>query len=149
MALIDLLNKQQEISNGLPNTTLGAVNAGIDANTASIDALEAAAYSGVIADPGDAGAIPVTASGNVAITTAGAETRTIADPAAVGVTIDITCDVYVGDAVIASASAINVAGNNRITLGAAGHFARLVSEQVGSAFVWRVTESDGATLSTV
>ena len=37
-----------------------------------------------IADPGASGAIPVTATGRVAIVTAGAETRTLAAPTIVG-----------------------------------------------------------------
>jgi len=90
MAFIDLLNKQQAISNGLPNTTIQGINADIDANEAAITVLEGQAYSGVIADPGDGEAIPVTASGNVAITTAGAETRTLAAPGSAGLIIDIS-----------------------------------------------------------
>lgn len=148
MAFIDLLNKQQDISNNLPNTTLGQINSDIDANEASITVLEGQAYQGVIADPGDAGAIPITESGNMAITSAGAETRTMAAPAAAGVIIDITTDVYVGDVTITVATAFNLAGNNTMILGEAGEHIRLVSSQVGGAFVWRVDANDGVALST-
>ena len=85
----------------------------------------------------------------MAITTAGAETRTMAAPAAAGVIIDITTDVYVGDATITVATAFNLSGNNTIVLGEAGEHIRLVSSQVGGAFVWRVDANDGAALSTV
>jgi len=103
----------------------------------------------VIADPGDAGAIPVLRSGNVAITTAGAETRTLAVPATVGITLAISCDVYVGDAVITVASPFNQTGNNTITLNTAGDTVVLTSVQVGGAVVWRLVVNDGATLATV
>lgn len=148
MAFIDLLNKQQAISNNLPNTTLGQINADIDANEASINTLEGQAYQGVITDPGDGGAIPITESGNMAVTSAGVETRTMAAPAAAGVIIDITTDVYVGDVTITVASAFNLTGNNTMILGEAGEHIRLVSAQVGSAFVWRVDANDGVALST-
>ena len=103
-----------------------------------------------IADPGDAGAIPVTRSGSVAITTAAAETRTLAIPAVAGITLVINCDVYaVGDAVITVAAAINQTGNNTITINTAGDTVVLTAVQVAGALVWRVVVNDGATLSTV
>jgi len=112
--------------------------------------LPAVSRVAIIADPGDAGAIPVIRSGNVAITTAAAETRTLADPGSVGLTLAISCDVYaVGDAVIAVATAFNTTGNNRITLEAAGDAVVLTSVQVGGAPVWRLVNNDGATLTTV
>jgi hypothetical protein len=101
----------------------------------------------LIADPGDAGAIPVTRSGNCAITTAASETRTLAIPAAAGIVLDLSCDVYaVGDAVITVASAFNQAGNTTITLDTAGDFVRLAATQVAGALVWRLVVNDGATL---
>ena len=102
----------------------------------------------LIADPGDAGAIPATRSGNVAITTAAAETRTLAIPTIQGITLAISCDVYaVGDAVITVASAINQAGNTIITLNTAGDTVVLIAVQVAGALVWRVLVNDGAALS--
>lgn len=101
----------------------------------------------LIADPGDAGAIPVTRSGNVAITTAGAETRTLAIPAVQGITLALSCDVYVGDAVITVASAFNQAGNTTITLNTAGDTVVLTAVQVAGALVWRLVVNDGAALA--
>jgi len=101
----------------------------------------------LIADPGDASAIPVTRSGNVAITTAGAETRTLAIPAIQGITLAISCDVFVGNGVITVASAINQAGNTIITLNGAGDTVVLIAVQVAGALVWRVLVNDGAALS--
>lgn len=102
----------------------------------------------VLADPGDAGAIPVTGSGNCNITTTGAETRTLAIPAADGLTIIICMDTDGGDCVIASAQTFNQTGNNRITLNDAGDTVVLKGVKVGGARRWRVVVNDGATLAT-
>lgn len=105
--------------------------------------------SPVIADPGNAGAIPVVASGNVAITTTAAQTRTLANPAAAGIELAISMAVDGGDAVITSAAAINQTGNNTITMNDAGDTIVLKSVKVASAYRWRVMVNDGCTLSTV
>lgn len=103
----------------------------------------------VIADPGDAGAIAVTKSGTCALTTADAETRTLAIPTFAGQVIDISLDVDGGDAVITVAAAVNQTGNNTLTGADAGDHIRLVGVQVGGALVWRVAANDGWALSTV
>ncbi len=103
-----------------------------------------------IADPGDGGAIPVTKSGSVAITTTGVDdTRTLAIPALAGITLAISLDVDAGDAVITVAAAINQAANNTITMGDAGDTIVLTAVQVAGALVWRVLADDGNALSTV
>jgi len=104
----------------------------------------------LIADPGNLGAIPVNqGSGVVPVTTAAAETRTLAIPKFLGQRLEIICDVYVGDATITVASAINQTGNNTITLGAAAGFIVLVASQLAGVLVWRVAANDGAPCSTV
>lgn len=136
-----------------------ATNTDVDANAEFITEIESGVWliyitpapgdlvtPTLLADPGDAGAIPVTRSGNCAITTAGAETRTLAIPSEVGITLDLSCDVYVGDAVITVASAFNQAGNTTITLNTAGDFVRLAAVQVAGAPVWRLVVNDGAVL---
>ena len=102
-----------------------------------------------ITDPGNAGAIPVTKSGSVAITTAGAETRAIAIPGLAGITLAISLNVDGGDCVITAAAAINQTGNNTITMGDAGDTIVLTAVLVGAALVWRVLVNDGCALSTV
>ena len=103
-----------------------------------------------IADPGDGQAIPVTASGSIAITTAGAETNTMAIPTFVGQQISLICDVYAaGDRVITVASTVNQTGNNTLTFGAAEDMIVLTAMQVGGVLVWRITANDGVALSTV
>lgn len=102
-----------------------------------------------IADPGASGAIPVTKSGSVAITTATAETRTLAIPALAGITLALSLDVDGGDCVITVAAAINQTGNNTITLGDAGDTVVLTAIQKAGALVWRVLVNDGCSLTTV
>jgi hypothetical protein len=101
-----------------------------------------------ISDPGDAGAIPVTRSGSVAITTSGAETRTLAIPGVAGITLAISLDVDGGDCVITAAAAINQTGNDTITMDDAGDTIVLTAVQVASGLVWRLVVNDGCTLST-
>ena len=93
-------------------------------------------------------AIPVTHSGSLPITTAAAETNTLADPSYLGQTISIFADTYaVGDRVITAASRINQAGNTIITLGAVGDYIKLEAITIGGALKWQVVANDGAALS--
>jgi hypothetical protein len=102
----------------------------------------------VIADPGNGGAIPVTGSGSCAMTTAAAETRTIAAPTFVGQQIMLFVDTYaVGDAVVTSAVAINVANNTIMTFGAASEALTLTGVTAGASLQWQVTHNDGVALS--
>ncbi len=103
----------------------------------------------VVADPGNAGAIAVTANGVCALTSAGAETRTLAIPAFAGQQLAIICDTYVGNIVITSAQAINQAGNNTMTFGVVNDSIFLVAMTIGGALRWRVVGNDGVELSTV
>ena len=129
----------------------GIFTANVNAETVLAEMLPATASIAAIADPGDASAIPVIRSGNCAITTAGAgETRTVADPGSVGITLSLTHDVDGGgDAVITVAAAINQNGDNTITMADAGDVVVLTSVQVGGAPVWRLLVNDGTTLETV
>lgn len=95
-----------------------------------------------------AAAIPVTHSGSLAVTTAAAETNTLADPTYLGQTISIFADTYaVGDRVITAASRINQTGNTIITLGAVGDFIKLEAITIAGALKWQVVSNDGAALS--
>lgn len=102
-----------------------------------------------ITDPGDAGAIPVTASGTCAITTAGAETRTLAIPTFISQQITLCLDTDGGDAVVTVAQAVNQTGNNTLTMADAGDEITLRAITVGGALRWRVGSNDGVALSTV
>jgi hypothetical protein len=104
--------------------------------------------SAAISDPGTGAAIPVTRSGSVAITTAAAETNTLADPAFMGQWLSIFVDTYaVGNRVITAASRINQAANTVITLGAVGDFIKLEAVTIAGALKWQVVSNDGAALS--
>lgn len=99
-----------------------------------------------ITDPGNAGAIPITVSGRVAIVTAGAETRTLAAPTTIGQRLLIYMKTDGGDAVITCATGINQAGNTTITLNDAGDCIELVAIENGANKRWRVVVNDGCTL---
>lgn len=103
----------------------------------------------VLADPGDAGAIPVPTSmlAACALVSAGAETRTLADPAYLGQRLALVCDTYVGDIVVTAASPINVANNTIMTFGAVSEYIELVAVSVGGALVWQVASNDGVGLT--
>jgi len=126
----------------------GSLTAQTEVEAVIAEILARVPATAAIADPGDTGAIPVTRSGSVAITTAAAETRTLAIPSFIGQQLSISCDVYaVGDAVITVASAINQAGNTIITLNGAGDTVVLTAVQIGGVLAWRVVVNDGAALS--
>lgn len=100
-----------------------------------------------LTDPGNAGAIPVTKSGSVPLVTAGAETRTLAIPSAIGQTLSLYFQTDGGDCVVTVAQAINAAGNTIITLNDAGDSIHLIGINNGSALRWRVLANDGCALS--
>ena len=106
-------------------------------------------FEHTLADPGNAGAIPVTDSGMVPIVTAGAETRTVANPAKAGLMLGLNMKTDGGDCVVTVAAAINATGNNTITLNDAGDVITLLSVANGGNFRWTVIANSGATLSTV
>ncbi len=101
----------------------------------------------VIADPGNAGAIPITASGYVPlVTAAGAQTRTVADPTKVGLRLCLHFLTDGGDCVITFASPVNAAGNTILTHDTAGEQVIFESCKDGaSAFAWRVASNEAAT----
>jgi predicted RecA/RadA family phage recombinase len=107
------------------------------------------ALTALIADPGNAGAIPVTDTGHCEIVTAGAETRTLAAPTYLGQMLLLSMKTDGGDAVIAVATGINQTGNNRITMNDAADSILLVAVASGTNIRWRVAYNDGCTLSTV
>lgn len=101
-----------------------------------------------LTDPGGANAaIPVTRSASVAITTAGAETNTLAIPTFRGQTLSLFTDTHVGNRVVTSAARINQAGNTIMTFGAVGDFIKLEAITIGGALRWQVVANDGVALS--
>jgi hypothetical protein len=103
-----------------------------------------------LADPGNAGAIPVDRSGFVAMVSGAlGETRTVARPGRAGMRLTLSKSAGAGNIVVATADVCNAAGNNRLTFAAAGTSAVLESIRLGTDFRWRLVGLDGATLSTV
>jgi len=100
-----------------------------------------------IADPGDAGAIPVTKSGWCPIVTAGTETRTLAAPTFEGQELWLFIKTDGGTCVITAAAAINAAGNTIMTMADVTDTMFLKAVASGSTLVWRVVSSDGSALS--
>jgi len=107
------------------------------------------ALTAELADPGAAGAIPVTDSGHVEIVTATAETRTLAAPSNVGQLLLISLKTDGGNCVITCATTVNQTGNNTITLDDAGDAILLVAKASGTNKRWSVVSNDGCTLATV
>lgn len=123
-----------------------------DLDAAEADILALKAYKpAVVADPGDAGAIPVTTSAVVALETTevSGETRTLAAPTFAGQTMTLCLDTDGGDCVVTVAGPVNVTGDNTLTFDNAGESIGLTAVSVGSALVWRVAHNDGVGLTTV
>ena len=108
-----------------------------------------AGLAGANADPGDAGAIPVTRSGTCPLVTEGAETRTLAIPTFAGQLLNLGFKTDGGDCVVTAASGVNQTGNNTLTFADAGDEILLVAIENGAALAWRVVSNDGVALSTV
>jgi hypothetical protein len=101
-----------------------------------------------LADPGNAGAIPVTTGGVVMLVTAGAETRTVADPVAVGLLLTLFFLTDGGDCVVTFASPINTAANTISTINDVRDSITLVSVRDGAAaFAWALIANNGTVLS--
>jgi len=105
---------------------------------------------GALADHGNAGAIPVYASGSVALVTgAGLGTRTLADPTFVGQEVYLYFDTDGGgDCQVTAANDITqVAGENVMTFSDAGEHILLRAINMGAALRWRVIVKEGVVLS--
>ena len=102
-----------------------------------------------ITDPGNAGAIPVTGSGYVPLVTGGAETRTLAAPASIGLQLLIYMKTDGGNCVVTCATFVNETGNNTITFDNTGEALLLIAVEEGANIRWRTVLTDGAALTTV
>jgi len=122
-------------------TTAKILNANVTLAKLAADATKF--LMGAITDPGDGVAIPVTGSGVCAMTTAGAETRTLAIPTFVGQMLVLTLDVRVGNCVVTVASSVD-GTNNTLTFDAAGETIILIGTQIAGVRCWRILENIGA-----
>lgn len=101
----------------------------------------------VLADPGSGGAIPVTSFGNVPMTSAGAENRTLAAPGFIGQILTLSVSALGGAITVTSSVVLNQAGNTVMTFGAVSDSITLIGAGVGGAVVWRILANDGVALS--
>ena len=95
----------------------------------------------IIADPGDNGAIAIE-TGTCPMTSATAETRTLANPAFGGQEITLLAEACIGDIAVHADSAFNYAGNNTITFTSTGESVTLRSAYTGSAWRWQLVFND-------
>lgn len=104
----------------------------------------------VLADPGTGVAIPVTRSATVNLTigSAGAETNTLAIPTFAGQRLILSADtVGTGTRAITCAENINQAANKVMTFAAVRDAIVLEAITVGGALRWQVAANDGVALS--
>lgn len=99
-----------------------------------------------IADPGNAGAIPVTDTGKCDLVSAGAETRTLAAPTYVGQLLLVSFKTKVGNITLTCATGLNQTGNTTILFDTAADSVLLVGIASGANNRWRVVLNDGCTL---
>ena len=99
-----------------------------------------------IADPGNAGAIPVTDTGKCDLVSAGTETRTLAAPTYVGQLLLVSFKTKVGNITLTCATGLNQTGNTTILFDTAADSVLLVGIASGSNNRWRVVLNDGCTL---
>jgi len=98
-----------------------------------------------ILDPGASGTIIVDRWGAVCnVVTAGAEGRTLAQPTKSGIRCTVALKTDGGNLTLTVTGGYNAASDTDITLSDAGDFVDLVSVQIGTAYVWRVTGSETA-----
>lgn len=100
-------------------------------------------------DPGTGNAIPVDVSAYIPITTAAAETNTMAVPTFLGQTMLLNCVTYaVGDRVVTVADPHIDGTNNTIAFTAAGQAICLVGiKATASTLGWALAWNRGTTLS--
>lgn len=102
----------------------------------------------VIADPGNAGTL--TCDRQMAmfkLTSAAAETRTLAQPTKPGIMCAVVVDVYVGDITLTVTGGYNQAAATSLTLGTAGDWVLFYSVEVGTSYYWRVIASEGVNVT--
>jgi len=99
---------------------------------------------GQIEDPGDAKTITILQWGQIcSVVTAGAETRTLAQPTKPGMECKIVLDTDGGDLTLTVTGGYNQDGNTSITFDTAGDWVKFHSVKVGASYYWRVLGSEG------
>jgi len=97
-------------------------------------------------DPGDTGTITIQHFGMIcAVTTTGAETRTLAQPTQAGLLCGVVLDVDGGNLTLTVTGGYDQAASTTITYGDAGDSAFFYSIKEGSSYFWRLFSCDGVT----
>jgi len=104
-----------------------------------------------VADPGNAGAIPLPFHHHAvcALTSAGAETRTLGTAVFAGQLVSLQFSVDGGNLTLTAAATVNQTGDNTLVFADAGDEITLRASVKAGALVWRVVSNDGVALSTV
>ena len=102
-----------------------------------------------LADPGNGETIRCKESPQTCgLRSAGAETRTLADPDGPGQQLSLSFAVDGGDIVITASTAVNQAGNTSLTFADAGDHIKLESVEVAAnSYAWRIVANDGVALA--
>lgn len=125
----------------------GALAQNTDGATAWVARSDQTSTSTSIADPLDAGAIPVANSGSCNLTSLGVETRTMAIPTFEGQLIALTFDVTAGNITLTVAAAFDQGAHTTVTFNGAGDFVLFMGVQVAGVLVWRLVVNDGCALA--
>lgn len=105
---------------------------------------------GIGRDPGNAGTMTPTHWGQqFLITTAGAETRTLARPANAGILTSVVLDTDGGDMTLTVTGGFNAAGDTTIVFGDAGDMVTFMSVKTGTTFQWSIVSQEGTNISNV
>lgn len=98
-----------------------------------------------VPDPGNAGTIEVDRDlGVCALTTSGAETRTLPAPSDIGIRLSLCLEADGGDCTLTVTGGYDETGSTTITFGDTGDSVHLVSVAQGTrTYVWRVIGYDG------
>ncbi len=102
-------------------------------------------------DPGNGGALICDRDlGMFRLSSAGAETRTMANPPRAGLHMEMNCFAYVGNIVITFASAFTENGDTTLTFTGKGQVASFISAEMDSGvYLWRLESQDGPTGATL
>ena len=96
-------------------------------------------------DPGDAGALPNTKSGSVALVSAAAETRTLARPSKVDLQLLLYLNTDGGDITLTITGGYDVGGSTSIVMGTVGGYVMLRAVEEGTTKRWQIMGYDGVT----
>ena len=101
-------------------------------------------------DPGNGVAFQLPAHHHAicAMTSTGAETRTLGSPQFAGQQVTLSFDVDGGDIVLTAAATVNQAGNNTLTFADVGDEVTLRGVVKAGALLWRAVSNDGVALTT-